>query len=764
MPDREDLRIDLALLSHPRFALLAHSCRWACLLVLGSSLTPTSGAQAPHPSSRPPASAPPQERSLPVWRLEGSRPDSGFGWRFDGGGDVNGDGYDDLVIGEPEFEPEPRLWTGRVQIFHGSPDGFGQLPDQVIAGDAWDAGFGTCVALLGDVNGDGFADVGISSSSTRGGPFVHGRISVFHGQADGLDVQTPWSFSGDENLKDVWYVAAAGDVNGDGFGDVVVGARNPAGAPPQAGEILVFHGSASGLAPAPAWTRRGTQAEEYYGSSVCGAGDLNHDGFGDLIVGTPHHNCREENDGLVEVFLGGPKGLAPAPAWVSTHTPGPTPRRPAAGRYQLFGGSVDGAGDVNGDGISDWIAAGAYISNEEDNEGAVFAWHGSRDGQRADWDWTAQSGQPQALFGHAIAGVGDVNGDGFDDVLIAAIHLDHGELNEGLVALYHGSAKGLSRWPAWTAEGDEPQAAFGAHVAALGDVNRDGLADFAVGSSRHQKAGHLVGEIRVFFGQRGGLHYSSGWNRQPTLLQRVSHAGSITATRAGWRLAIGVTLAAALTGVIALWMLRSYRRAQAQIARLRRRVEDLASAAASDAPEDSVPWQRFASELRRSLDPASEEAQSFSSLVSGTVAWAVGFASTRGFALAVDVSKPENCQAMVEAPMANALTAFVRVTLANVAEHSQARQASLRIVHAESHVLIEVRDDGCGFDPAILDEPTRVAQGRLGLGAIRARVHSLKGQFELESQPARGTTVRARLPWSRPSVSQRFLKHRRTPA
>jgi len=322
-----------------------------------------------------------------------------------------------MIIGEGGFETEPGHRVGRVQVFLGAPSGFGQLPHQVLLGDVLDAGLGTWVAMLGDVNGDGYGDVGINSNSTRGGPFLQGQITIHYGSAEGLSSRADWSFNGDETLKEVWYVAAAGDVNGDGFADVVIGARDPAGTPSHAGRILVFHGATQGLAREPSRSRRGTQAGELYGTPARRVGDVNHDGFGDLIVGTMHHDGREENDGLVEVFLGGPTGLAEAPGWVATHTPRPHPRI-AAGRNQLFGASVEGVGDVNGDGISDILAAGPYISNAEENEGRVFLWHGSRVGPRGAFDWSAESDQPQAQFGNSVAGVGDVNGDGFADVLI----------------------------------------------------------------------------------------------------------------------------------------------------------------------------------------------------------------------------------------------------------------------------------------------------------------------------------------------------------
>ena len=89
------------------------------------------------------------------------------------------------------------------------------------------------------------------------------------------------------------------------------------------------------------------------------------------------------------------------------------------------------------------------------------------------------SSQSTNSFGLALLGIGDVNGDGDADVLITAWFGDHGEVNEGLAFVYHGSRQGLSRKPDWTAEANQAHALFGSSAASAGDVNGDGFADVA---------------------------------------------------------------------------------------------------------------------------------------------------------------------------------------------------------------------------------------------------------------------------------------------
>lgn len=239
-----------------------------------------------------------------------------------GAGDVNADGYADIVIGIPDPDTTQ---AGRAKLLLGSASG--PVDDEtslVLEGSG--SGFGWAVGAAGDVNGDGYDDIVIGA----GGP----ETPVYYGSASGVsaDNLTMIDTTGSES------VACAGELNGDGYDDVVVGGVN---APDYRGQARLFHGAAGGVDPEPAWIRDGVSDADYYGWSIAGAGDVNGDGYDDVIVGSHTANA--------EVFLGSPSGLATEPA--------------AEVRFEavIWGGSVSTAGDIDHDGLDDVVVAGGYV-------------------------------------------------------------------------------------------------------------------------------------------------------------------------------------------------------------------------------------------------------------------------------------------------------------------------------------------------------------------------------------------------------------------
>jgi hypothetical protein len=282
-------------------------------------------------------------------------------------------------------------------------------------------------------------------------------------------------------------------VDGDGYADVVVSAPDYDHGEEDEGRVFVYPGGPSGLAATAAWTAEGDQAGAHFGWSVGTAGDVNGDGYADVIVGAPWYDNGEEDEGRAFVYPGGPSGLAATAAWT------------AEGDQveAFFGWSVGTAGDVNGDGYAD-VVVGAYgYDNDETDEGRAFVYHGGPSGLAATAAWTAESDQAGALFGVSVGTAGDVNGDGYADVIVGAPWYDNGATDEGRAFVYHGGPSGLAATAAWTAEGDQADAYLGRSVGTAGDVNGDGYADVVVGAYGYDETGRAW----VYQGNDGGgLH------------------------------------------------------------------------------------------------------------------------------------------------------------------------------------------------------------------------------------------------------------------
>src|SRR4029453_5711462 len=215
------------------------------------------------------------------------------------------------------------------------------------------------------------------------------------------------------------------------------------------------------------WTADSNQANSYFGFAVSTAGDVNADGYADVIVSAEGYDNGQTDEGRAFVYHGSAAGLVSTAAWTAESN--------QAGSY--FGESVSTAGDVNGDGYSDVIVGAMSYSNGQSAEGRAYVYHGSATGLAATAAWTAESNQSASAFGVAVATAGDVNGDGYSDVIVGASGYSNDELSEGRAFPSHGPATGLVTAPSWTGESNQFASYYGLSVGTAGDVNGDGYSD-----------------------------------------------------------------------------------------------------------------------------------------------------------------------------------------------------------------------------------------------------------------------------------------------
>lgn len=457
--------------------------------------------------------------SLPAWVAESNQSAAQMGYSVGTAGDVNGDGYSDVVVGAYRYQATS-TWEGRAYLFLGSASGLSTSPAWFTDGGAPEVVYGHSVGTAGDVNGDGYSDVIIGAPGYGNGEAEEGRVYVYYGASVGLSSTPDWVM--ESNVPAARFgssVGTAGDVNGDGYSDVIIGAESRAD---YSGSAYVFHGSASGLQLTPAWTIESGTINDRLGASVATAGDVNGDGYSDVIVGAPGVSNGEDSEGRAYVYHGSPTGLSTTPAW-STESDQ---------ENALYGSSVGTAGDVNGDGYSDVIVGAPQFANGQAKEGRAYVYHGSSTGLSTNSAWVTESDVEDALYGGSVATAGDLNGDGYSDVIVGAGGYTNTELEEGRVYVYLGSPSGLSPTPSWTVESDRVNAAFGSSVGTAGDVNGDGYSDIIVGAPQDTNGQATEGRAYVYYGRPSGLSNTAAWSYQPEYTsgqfgRSVSSAGDV---------------------------------------------------------------------------------------------------------------------------------------------------------------------------------------------------------------------------------------------
>jgi len=434
------------------------------------------------------------------WTAECNQADAYLGYPVSTAGDVNGDGYSDVIVTAEQYDNDLQN-EGRIYVYHGSSSGLSVNANWVVEGDQSEAQFGSSVSSAGDVNGDGYSDIIIGAPTFDNGETDEGKLFFHYGSASGLSLTPDWTFECNNSPAHLGYrVSTAGDVNGDGYSDIIAGAGHYSGN----GRVYVFHGSSVGFSSTPDWIVDSEQMTSVFGGAVSTAGDVNGDGYSDVIVGASLYDSPEYNEGKTFVYHGSASGLSTSPAWTyESNQPGAE-----------FGHWVSTAGDVNGDGYSEVIVASFYYESGEYREGKAFLFHGSAAGLSVPVSWTAESDQANAQFGYSVSTAGDVNGDGYSDVIVGAHLYDNGQTDEGRVFVYHGSATGLSATASWTAESDQENAHFGGIVSTAGDVNGDGYSDVIVGANEYQNGQFWEGRVFVYHGSASGLSATANWTAE----------------------------------------------------------------------------------------------------------------------------------------------------------------------------------------------------------------------------------------------------------
>lgn len=350
--------------------------------------------------------------------------------------------------------------------------------------------FGTDVAGIGDVDGDGYGELVVGAPRYDG----VGTVTLFYGSASGPDRDSRVTLSGQDEDEDFGSaVCGPGDVNGDGYADLVVGSP---GAQLDRGALTLYLGSAEGLTLSTRTVPFDADTTNFVGFPVAPAGDVDGDGYADLLVGAVGHSETDTYAGAVYLYPGSAEGLGSPTKLLA----------PDGAAFDTFGYSL-AHGDFDGDGFSD-VAIGANGSDAvANNAGAVYLAYGSTTGLGALSRLTASDGASTDTYGGALAGVPDTNGDGFDELLVGAHLHDAGGLNSGAAYLYLGSAAGIdpSSERLLTAADAQEFDNFGVSVAGAGDVNGDGYGDVVIGAWDEDEAGFNAGAAYVFFGSVTGI-------------------------------------------------------------------------------------------------------------------------------------------------------------------------------------------------------------------------------------------------------------------
>ena len=398
--------------------------------------------------------------------------------------DVNGDGLDDVAVGDPFFDNAAGTANvGKVSLYLGTPAGLETTPTFTYEGLESGAELGAAV-VFGQFDGLNGPDLAAGAPATNGQTASDGATLVFFAAASSPWLSTSPQFipgtAGENGL--CGSPLAAGDINNDSFDDLIsaCGEGHIPGNNNDPGRVDVFLGRTGTLLTSPSYVLYGVANEEEYGYGLA-SGDVNGDGYDDVLVGGPDYTDGTTATGVMRLHPGGPNGLSSTASqtWLGSAA------------NEQYGAAI-ATGDVNGDGYDDVLVAAPDASGAVGTEGRVDLLYGSASGvsEIAGASWFG--GQAGAGLGGRSLGVAhdngrgldtaDVNGDGIADILMSAfLYNGAGGTDSGRTFVVHGGTNGPDPYVRWSGDGSAGGIREGYGLAG-GDVNGDGHADLLLGS------------------------------------------------------------------------------------------------------------------------------------------------------------------------------------------------------------------------------------------------------------------------------------------